>query len=71
MTDEQMWKRRFVAMTLVRLVGTALGLLGLAIGFGDLLAPGGRPVVGVPLIILGLLALSIVPRMMSRRWRRS
>ena len=69
-TDEEMWKRRFFAMTFVRLVGTALGLTGLAIGFGDLVRPGGMPWLGFPLIVIGLLVITLVPRAMSRRWRQ-
>ena len=70
MTDEEMWKKRFVAMTFVRLLGTALGLLGLAIGFGDLVRPGGTPLLGYPLIVAALLVITLVPRTMSRRWRQ-
>ena len=57
-------------MTFVRLIGTALGLLGMAIGFGDLVEPGGNRLLGLPLIAAGLLGITIVPRMMSRRWRQ-
>ena len=70
MTDEEMWKKRFVAMTFVRLLGTALGLLGLASGLGDLVRPGGTPLLGYPLIVAALLVITLVPRTMSRRWRQ-
>ena len=70
MTDDDVWKKRFFALTLVRLAGTVLGLLGMAIAFGNLVQPGGNRPLGVALVIVGLVVMTIVPRQMSRRWRR-
>ena len=70
MTDEKIWKQRFILISLVRLAGTVLGLLGLAIAFGDLIEPGGNIALGLPLAIVGLIDIALVPRMLSRGWRR-
>ena len=70
MTDDDLWKRRFLLVTLVRLVGTTLALLGMVVAFGDLVQPGGNRALGLVLIAAGLVALSLGPRMLSRRWRQ-
>ena len=70
MNDEDVWKKRFFLLTLVRLVGTALALLGMAVAFGDLVEPGGSRVLGVLLVVAGLAALAVGPKMLSRRWRQ-
>ena len=70
MTDEAVWKKRFLLVSLVRLCGTAIALLGMAIAFGNLVEPGGSPLLGVALIVVGLVDLAIVPRILSRRWRQ-
>jgi protein-S-isoprenylcysteine O-methyltransferase Ste14 len=69
MTDDELWKKRFFTMTFVRLIGTALGLIGMGIAFGDWIRPGGAPWLGLPLVVAGLLGLTVAPRLMSRRWR--
>ena len=69
MTDEDVWKKRFFILTLVRLLGTAIALLGMAVAFGDLVEPGGSRVIGIILIIVGLVDLTIAPKILSRRWR--
>lgn len=70
MTDEAMWKKRFLLVTLVRLSGTAIALLGMVIAFGNLVEPGGSPLLGVALVVVGLVDLALVPRILSRRWRQ-
>ena len=70
MSEDDVWKRRFLLVTLARFVGTALALLGMVVAFGDLVTPGGSRLPGLALIALGLVGLSIVPRMLSRRWRQ-
>lgn len=70
MNDEAMWKRRFLAFTLVRLAGLAIFFLGVAITFGDLLRDGGWPIVGVPVAIIGLVDAVFSPRLMKKIWER-
>jgi multisubunit Na+/H+ antiporter MnhB subunit len=70
MSDENIWKKRFFIMTLARLTGTVLALLGMAIAFGNLVEPGGSRFIGVALVVAGLVIMAIVPRHLSRRWRR-
>lgn len=70
MNDEAMWKRRFLAFTLVRLAGLAIFFLGIAITFGDLLRDGGWPIVGVPVAIIGLVDAVFSPRLMKKIWER-
>ena len=70
MTDEAMWKRRFFALMLARLVGTLLALSGLVVAYGDVVRPGGYLALGVPLILAGMVALAVLPILLRRRWRR-
>jgi hypothetical protein len=70
MDDEALWKRRFLAFTLVRLAGLAIFFLGVAITFSDLLREGGWPVVGVPIAIVGLIDAVFSPRIMKKIWER-
>lgn len=70
MTDEAVWKKRFLLITLVRLVGTVIALLGLSIAFGDLVETGGSPILGFALVLVGLVDLTLAPRILSRRWRQ-
>ena len=69
MTDEAVWKKRFFQMMAVRFAGTALALLGLVIGFGDLVEPGGNQPLGLVFLAAGVLAIALLPRALSRRWR--
>lgn len=69
MTDDAVWKKRFFQMMAVRLAGTALALIGLVAGFGDLVEPGGNQPLGLIFLAAGLLAITLLPRALSRRWR--
>ena len=68
--DEALWKRRFLQLTLVRLAGLAIFLIGLAIVFTDILRPGGWPQLGAILVIAGVLDSVLAPRMLKRLWKR-
>jgi len=65
-----MWKRRFFTLMLARLVGTVLALSGLVVAYGDVARPGGYPALGIPLIIVGVIALAVLPMLLRRRWRQ-
>lgn len=71
MTDEQVWKQRFLIFTAVRMAGLVVFLLGLAIAFTDLLRPGGWPLVGGILVICGVVDAVVAPRILKREWDRA
>lgn len=62
-------RNRFFILQLIRLSGIALMLLGLIIWRGDILQPGGNMLIGLPLLIVGVLDSTIVPKLLARRWR--
>ena len=71
MTDDQVWKRRFLIFTAVRVAGLLVFLLGLAIAFSDLLRPGGWKLVGGILVICGVIDAVFAPRILRREWERA
>ena len=68
MADDSLWKRRFHAFMAVRLAGLAIFFLGVAIAFTDLVRPGGWPLVGVIIAIMGMIDAVFAPRMLKRLW---
>jgi hypothetical protein len=70
MRDEELWKKRFQIFAAIRLVGVATFLLGLAIAFSDLVRPGGWPLVGGVLAIIGVVDALVAPRILKRGWER-
>lgn len=68
MADEAKWKRRFHLFMAARLFGLAAFLAGFAIMFTDLLRPGGWPVVGSIVVILGLLDAVVAPKLLRKQW---
>ena len=70
MEDDALWKKRFHMFALLRLAGVALFLLGIAIAYSDLILPGGWPVVGAIIGIIGALDAIIAPRLLKRSWDR-
>lgn len=67
--DETLWRNRFIAINLVRIGGTAVVMLGLAIWYTDLLVEGGTIAVGLPLALAGLVASFLGPKWLVARWR--
>jgi hypothetical protein len=63
---EELARRRFIVLNIVRLMGVALVFLGLAVHFGrvDLPAPA-----GFILVILGFFEFFFLPNLLSRNWR--
>ena len=70
MEDDALWKKRFHMFALLRLAGVALFLLGIAIAYSDLIRPGGWPVLGAIIGIVGALDAIIAPRLLKRSWDR-
>ncbi len=68
MTDEEVWKKRFQLFAILKLVGLAIFLFGVAVAFSDLLKPGGWPLLGGLLAIIGALDAVLVPRILKRSW---
>jgi len=70
MSDDELWKKRFRTFLAIRLIGLAMFLVGLAVGFSDLLQPGGNKLIGGLLVVLGALDAVIAPRILKRGWDR-
>ena len=70
MADEELWKRRFQMFVLVRLIGMATFALGVVIAYTDLLRPGGWPMVGLIVAIIGAADALFAPRMLKKVWEQ-
>ena len=70
MKDEELWKKRFQIFAAIRLVGVVTFLLGVTIAFSDLVRPGGWPLVGGVLAIIGVVDALVAPRVLKRGWER-
>jgi hypothetical protein len=68
MVDDRKWKRRFYLFMAARLFGLATFLLGIAIMFTSILRPGGWPVVGAVVIVLGLADAVVAPKLLRKQW---
>jgi hypothetical protein len=69
MSDDDVWRRRFQLFAIMRISGLAFFLFGIAIAFTDLLKPGGWPLLGGLLAIVGALEAVLVPRVLKRTWK--
>jgi hypothetical protein len=70
MTPEQLdaqARNRFLLLSLLRIGGAVLVLLGVVIAYGRVAAV--PPVAGYVLVAAGFLDLAILPRWLGRRWR--
>jgi hypothetical protein len=70
MNDEELWRKRFQLFTAIRIVGLLTFLLGIAIAFSDLVRPGGWPLLGGILAIIGAIDAVVAPRILKRGWDR-
>ena len=68
--QDQLWRSRFLAFTLVRIAGLLLFLAGVAIAFSDLVRPGGWPLLGGLMAIAGAIDAVFAPRLLRRAWER-
>ena len=68
MADRDVWRRRFFLFTAARVFGLLTLLAGVAIMFGDLLRPGGWPLVGGILMVVGLIDSVVAPSLLKRHW---
>jgi hypothetical protein len=70
MNDEQLWRQRYLIFSLVRIGGLLLFLLGLVISATDLVRPGGWPVAGFLISVVGIVDAVVGPILLKRRWHR-
>lgn len=64
--QEALARRRFAALSLVRLGGAACLTVGLLALGGKIVVP--QPV-GIGLVLLGLAGFLVIPRSLSRKWK--
>ena len=67
--EEALWRKRFSVFALLRVSGLVLMFIGIGIALSDWLRPGGWPVLGWILAVLGLGEAMIMPRLVQRRWK--
>lgn len=67
--DDTLWRNRFIAINLVRIGGTIVVLIALAIWNSDLIVQGGSIVIGLPLALAGLVVSFWGPKWLAARWR--
>ena len=68
--NDDLWRSRFITVNFVRLGGTAIVFLGLAIWYTNALVPGGSIVLGLPLALIGLVVSFFGPQWLARHWKR-
>ena len=66
--EEALWRNRFILVNLVRIGGTIVVLLALALWQSDLFVRGGS-IVGFPIALAGLVVSFWGPKWLARRWR--
>ncbi len=67
--EEAVWRNRFIAINLVRIGGTVVVLVGLAIWHSDLFLEGGSLVLGLPITLAGLVGSFWGPKWLAARWK--
>ena len=66
--DDEVYRKRLLIYSLVRLGGIAIFFVGLAIIYTGLLRPGGWPQLGAVVAILGVIDAFIAPRLLKKAW---
>lgn len=70
MDRDDVWRKRLLIYTLIRLGGIAIFLLGVAIIYTNIVQPGGSPQVGAVVAILGVIDAFFAPRVLKSAWDR-
>ncbi|HEV2865015.1 MAG TPA: hypothetical protein VGX37_00730 [Allosphingosinicella sp.] len=65
---DTLWRNRFILINLVRIGGTIIVLLALALWQTDTFVEGGTPL-GFPIALAGLVVSFRGPKWLARRWR--
>lgn len=68
-TDD-VWRRRFLLFMLVRLFGLVTFLIGVGIAYTNFVRPGGWPLVGGLLAIVGVIDAVFAPRVLRKMWQQ-
>jgi hypothetical protein len=68
--DDDLWRSRFIAVNMLRIGGTGVVLIGLAIWYTNVVVAGGLPIIGFPLAVAGLIASFWGPVALTRHWKR-
>ena len=71
MNDEELWRKRFQIFAAIRIFGLVTFLLGVTIAFSDLVRPGGWPLLGGILAVIGAIDAVVAPRILKKGWERS
>ncbi len=66
--DDDVYRKRLLFYSLVRFLGLAIFLFGVAIAYTGLIRPGGYPQLGAIVAIFGVLSAFIAPRLLKRSW---
>lgn len=66
---DDVWRKRFLLFMLVRLFGLVTFLIGIGIAYTNFVRPGGMPVVGGILAIVGAIDAAFAPRLLKRLWQ--
>jgi len=66
--DEDVYRKRLLLYTLVRLGGLIIFFLGLAIFYTDLVRRGGWPQLGAIVAIAGVIVAFFAPRLLKKLW---
>lgn len=70
MDQDDVWRKRLLIYTLIRMGGVAIFLLGVAIIYTNLVRPGGWPQLGAVVAILGVIDAFFAPRLLKKAWDR-
>ena len=70
MSNDELWRKRFQLFAAIRIFGLVTFLLGVAIAFTDLVRPGGWPLLGGILAVVGAIDAVVAPRILKRGWDR-
>ena len=68
--NDDLWRSRFIQINFVRLGGTAIVFIGLAIWYTNVLVPGGTIALGLPIALVGLVVSFLGPKWLARHWKR-
>jgi hypothetical protein len=68
--NDALWRSRFFALTAARLLGLATFIGGVFIAMTDVLRPGGWPLLGGILAIVGAIDSLLAPRVLKKFWEQ-
>lgn len=68
--DDPKWKRRFALYAAARAGGVGIFLIGIAVGYSNLMRAGGWPQLGAAIAIVGVVDAIVLPRLIKRAWER-